>query len=126
LVSLSPALNAAYTVRDLTIVGTGTTAGLKLTKTVDKAAAQPGANLTYTLTFTNDSTDVLSNLKINDATPAYTTFVSASCGSPLPANLTACSFTAPAVGVTGNIQWTFTGTLNPTGTGTVTFVVKIQ
>src|SRR5215510_265629 len=66
----SPALNATYTVRDLTTVGAGTTAGLKLTKTVDKATALPGANLTYTLTFTNDSTDVLSNLKINDATPA--------------------------------------------------------
>ena len=122
----SPALTATYTVKDMTTVGTGTTAGLKLTKTVDKATALPGANLTYTLTYTNDSTDVLSNLKINDSTPAYTTFVSAACGSPLPANLTACTFTAPSVGSTGNIQWTFTGTLAPTQTGTVTFVVKIQ
>ena len=122
----SPALTATYTVKDMTTVGTGTNAGLRLTKVVDKATALPGANLTYTLTYTNDSTDVLSNLKINDSTPAYTTFVSAACGSPLPASLTGCSFTAPSAGATGAIQWTFTGTLNPTQTGTVTFVVKIQ
>ena len=122
----NPALNTTYTVKDITTVGTGTNAGLRLEKTVDKATALPGANLTYTITYTNDSTQPLSNLKINDSTPAYTTFVSAACGSPLPASLTACSFTAPSAGGTGAIQWTFTGTLNPTQTGTVTFVVKIQ
>lgn len=122
----NPALNTTYTVKDITTVGTGTNAGLRLEKAVDKATALPGANLTYTITYTNDSTQPLSNLKINDSTPAYTTFVSAACGSPLPASLTACSFTAPSTGGTGAIQWTFTGTLNPSQSGTVTFVVKIQ
>lgn len=122
----SPALTATYTVKDLTTVGTGTNAGLLLEKAVDKATALPGANLTYTLTYTNNSSSPLSNIKINDSTPAYTTFVSAACGSPLPASLTACTFTAPTAGATGAIQWTFTGTLNPTQSGTVTFVVKIQ
>ena len=122
----NPALTATYTVKDLTTVGTPTTAGLRLEKAVDKATALPGANLTYTLTFTNDSSGAISNIVINDATPAYTVFVSAACGAPLPASLTACSVTAPAAGQTGNIQWTFTGTLNPSQTGTVTFVVKIQ
>jgi len=122
----TPALNATYTVKDLTTVGTPTTAGLRLEKAVDKATALPGANLTYTLTFTNDSSGVISNIVINDATPAYTVFVSTACGAPLPLSLTACSVTAPAAGQTGNIQWTFTGTLNPSQTGTVTFVVKIQ
>ncbi|HEY6351308.1 MAG TPA: SdrD B-like domain-containing protein [Candidatus Angelobacter sp.] len=121
----SPALTATYTVKDMTTVGTGANAGLRLEKAVDKAAALPGANLTYTLTYTNDSTQPLSNLKINDSTPAYTTFVSAACGA-LPASLTACSITTPSVGATGAIQWTFTGTLGPTQSGTVTFVVKIQ
>jgi uncharacterized repeat protein (TIGR01451 family) len=97
-----------------------------LEKAVDKATALPGANLTYTLTYTNDSSGAISNLVINDSTPAYTTFVSAACGSPLPASLTACSFTAPSVGQSGNLQWTFTGTLNPSQSGTVSFVVKIQ
>ncbi|HEV2960388.1 MAG TPA: SdrD B-like domain-containing protein [Candidatus Angelobacter sp.] len=122
----NPALSASYILNDLTTVGTGTNAGLRLEKTVDKATALPGANLTYTATFTNDSASPISNLKINDSTPAYTTFVSAACGSPLPNNLTGCSITAPSVGQTGAIQWTFTGTLSPSQTGTVSFVVKIQ
>ncbi|HWX55763.1 MAG TPA: hypothetical protein VN176_14340 [Verrucomicrobiae bacterium] len=122
----NPALSAAYTVTDSTTVGTGTNAGLRLEKVVDKASALPGANLTYTVTFINDSTSPLSNLKVNDDTPAYTTFVSAACGSPLPGNLTGCMIAAPSVGATGAIQWTFTGTLAPSQAGTVTFVVKIQ
>jgi uncharacterized repeat protein (TIGR01451 family) len=125
-INASPALNATYTVKDLTTVGTPTTAGLRLEKAVDKATALPGANLTYTLTFTNDSSGAISNIVINDAVPAYTVFVSAACGAPLPASLTGCSVTAPTAGQAGNIQWTFTGTLNPSQTGTVTFVVKIQ
>jgi uncharacterized repeat protein (TIGR01451 family) len=122
----NPALSASYILNDLTTVGTGTNAGLRLEKTVDKATALPGANLTYTVTFTNDSTSPISNLKINDSTPAYTTFVSAACGSPLPNSLTGCAITSPSVGQTGAIQWTFTGTLGPSQTGTVSFVVKIQ
>jgi uncharacterized repeat protein (TIGR01451 family) len=122
----SPALTATYAVRDLTTVGAATNSGLRLDKSVDKAAALPGATLTYTVTYTNDSSAPLSNLKINDTTPAYTTFVSATCGSPLPASLTACAVTAPAVGASGAIQWTFTGTLAPSQSGTVTFAVKIQ
>ncbi len=122
----NPALNATYTLIDSTTVGAGTNAGLRLEKSVDKASALPGANLTYTVTYINDSTQPISNLKINDSTPSYTTFVSAACGSPLPNSLTACSITNPGVGVAGAIQWTFTGTLAPSQTGTVTFVVKIQ
>jgi uncharacterized repeat protein (TIGR01451 family) len=122
----SPALSASYSVNDLTTVGTGANAGLRLEKAVDKTTALPGANLTYTITFTNDSTSPISNLKVNDSTPSYTSFVSASCGSPLPANLGGCSITAPSAGQTGNIQWTFTGTLAPSQAGTVSFVVKIQ
>ena len=121
----NPALNATYTLIDSTTVGTGTNAGLQLEKSVDKASALPGANLTYTVTYINNSTQPISNLKINDSTPSYTTFVSAACG-PLPTNLTGCAITAPGVGATGAIQWTFTGTLAPSQTGTVTFVVKIQ
>ncbi len=122
----NPALSASYVLNDLSTVGTGTNAGLRLEKTVDKATALPGANLAYTVTFINDSTSPISNLKINDSTPAFTTFVSATCGSPLPNSLTGCSITSPSVGATGAIQWTFTGTLSPSQTGTVSFVVKIQ
>ncbi|HWZ45994.1 MAG TPA: right-handed parallel beta-helix repeat-containing protein [Candidatus Saccharimonadales bacterium] len=122
----NPALTSTYSVRDLTTVGAPTNAGLRLDKSVDKAAALPGATLTYTVIYTNDSSAPLSNLKINDTTPAYTTFLSAVCGAPLPASLTACAITVPAVGQSGAIQWTFTGTLSPSQSGTVSFSVKIQ
>jgi uncharacterized repeat protein (TIGR01451 family) len=122
----NPALAATYTVRDLSTVGTPSNAGLRLEKSVDKTTALPGTNLTYTVTFINDSSAPLSNLKINDATPAFTTFVSAACPGALPNNLTGCSVTAPAAGATGDIQWTFTGTLGPSQSSAVTFVVKIQ
>jgi uncharacterized repeat protein (TIGR01451 family) len=82
--------------------------------------------LTYTITFVNDSSAPLSNLKINDGTPAFTTFVSAACPGTLPNNLTACAITAPTAGATGDIQWTFTGTFGPSQSGAVTFVVRIQ
>ncbi len=122
----NPALSATYTVRDLSTVGTPTNAGLRLEKSVDHAQALPGANLTYTVVFTNDSSSPLSNLKIDDGTPAFTTFVSAVCPATLPNNLTGCTITTPSVGASGNIQWTFAGTLGPSQTGSVTFVVKIQ
>jgi uncharacterized repeat protein (TIGR01451 family) len=122
----NPALSATYAVRDLSTVGTPTNAGLRLEKSVDRAQALPGANLTYTVVFTNDSSSPLSNLKIDDGTPAFTTFVSAVCPATLPNNLTGCTITTPAVGASGNIQWTFAGTLGPSQTGSVTFVVKIQ
>jgi uncharacterized repeat protein (TIGR01451 family) len=122
----NPALAATYTVRDLSTVGTPSNAGLRLEKSVDKTTALPGTNLTYTVTFMNDSSAPLSNLKINDSTPAFTTFVSAACPGTLPSSLTGCSVTAPAAGATGDIQWTFAGTLGPAQTGTVVFVVKIQ
>lgn len=122
----NPALSAQYTVTDTTTVGNGANAGLRLEKVVDKTSALPGANLVYTVTYTNDSSTPISNLKVNDSTPAYTTFVSAACGSPLPNSLTACTITAPSSGGSGAVQWTFTGTLAPSQTGTVTFTVKIQ
>ena len=122
----NPALSATYTVRDLSTVGTPTNAGLRLEKSVDHTTALPGTNLTYTVVFVNDSSSPLSNLKINDSTPAFTTFVSAVCPATLPNSLTGCSVTAPSSGSSGTIQWTFTGTLDPSQTGTVTFVVKIQ
>ena len=101
------------------------TAGLTLVKSVDKATALPGDTINYTVTYTNNSSDVLSNVIIFDTTPAFTVFVSAGNG-PLPANLTGVTITNPAVGTAGPIRWTFSGTLAPGGTGTVTFRVTVD
>ena len=77
--------------------------------------------------YSNNGADPLATIVINDATPAFTTFVSAVCGAPLPANITACSATTqPAVGTAGAIVWTLTGSLAPTQSGTVIFRVLLQ
>jgi hypothetical protein len=44
---------------------------------------------------------------------------------PLPNNLTAVAITHPNVASSGPLSWTFTGTLAPGGTGTVTFQVNL-
>ncbi len=123
----SPALSDVQTRTDVTTVGEGTTAGLHLLKAVDKAQALPGEILTYTVTYSNRSTEPLSNLVIHDKTPAFTVFQSAACDTPLPADFSSCNVTQqPTVGGTGAIEWTFGGTLRPGHQGTVTFSIQIQ
>jgi uncharacterized repeat protein (TIGR01451 family) len=51
---------------------------LRLQKSVDKANASPGETLTYTIVAENIGTGNLTNVKISDPIPAYTTFVSVS------------------------------------------------
>jgi hypothetical protein len=63
---------------------------------------------------------------IDDATPAFTTFVSAACPGTLPAGVSSCTLTAqPAAGATGAVQWTFGGSLASGAALVVTFQVKV-
>ena len=122
----SPTLSSTLSVIDTTIVG-AVSAGLVLTKAVDKAAAQAGDTVTYTLSYQNNSNVAISTIIINDATPAYTSFLSASCVLPLPTAISACTITgAPAVGAVGSINWTLTGTLSPSSLGQVRYSVKVD
>jgi uncharacterized repeat protein (TIGR01451 family) len=118
----TPALTSTLSVTDIT---TSAGSGLSLTKTVDKPTVRAGDIITYTVTYRNISTQNLNVLVIDDAMPAFTTFVSASTGA-LPAGLTGATITAPNVGSNGNIRWTFTGVLAPGAQGTVTFRVQLQ
>jgi uncharacterized repeat protein (TIGR01451 family) len=121
-----PPLTGVLTKTDATIVGNATNAGLALLKTVDKTTAFPGENLVYVITYLNNSSGSLTNIVINDATPNFTTFNSAACGS-IGNGLTGCSVsTQPAAGATGSVQWTLTGALLSSGSGTVTYTVQIQ
>jgi len=134
----NPALNAAASRIDLTIVSragltlvksVSAAAGLTLVKSVSAATALPGAVITYTITYTNASAEPLTSVVIRDATPVFTTYVAASCGSP-PAGLTctppASPATAPAVGATGGITWNFGGSLAPGASSAVTFQVQVN
>ncbi len=121
----SPALTATAARTDLTTVGNPTTAGLTLTKSVDKTTARPGEVIAYTITFTNNASDALGNVVISDTTPAFTTFASASNG-PLPTGLTGVTVSAPSAGATGAIRWTLIGTLPPGGTGTLTLRITLD
>ena len=91
------------------------------------ANANPGETLQYILTAVNNGSTSLSTVSINDATPAFTTYLSAACPVTLPAVITACTVSMqPAVGAPGSVQWTFAGVLAPTGQLTVTYHVKVN
>lgn len=97
----------------------------KLTKAVDKANATPGSTILYTITFENSGTTTLTQLKIEDTTPAFTTYADSSCGT-LPSGLACAVAAKPDVGANGKIEWGITGTLAPGASGTVTVTVKVQ
>ena len=98
----------------------------KLTKAVDQAAASPGSTITYTITYQNSGTTMLTSLKVTDATPGFTVFAEGACGT-LGAGLTGCNFaTKPAVGAAGALEWQFAGALQPGASGTVTFKARVQ
>ncbi|RYE75716.1 MAG: DUF11 domain-containing protein, partial [Oxalobacteraceae bacterium] len=97
----------------------------KLTKAVDKANATPGSTILYTITFENSGTTTLTQLKIEDTTPAFTTYADSSCGT-LPSGLACAVAAKPNVGANGKIEWGITGTLAPGASGTVTVTVKVQ
>jgi uncharacterized repeat protein (TIGR01451 family) len=110
-------LTLAKTVRNVTQGGAATTSG----------SARPNDILEYTITYSNPSAGAVTNVVVNDATPTFTQFQSAVCNAPLPANLTGCSVTTqPAANGGGPIVWTLTGTLQPGGSGSVTYTVRVQ
>lgn len=111
---------------DVTTIGPATAAGLRLVKTVDRSSASSGDLITYTITYTNLSSEALASLSISDVTPAYTVFQSASCGTAPNAQLTCAIAAQPAANATSRIEWRFTGTLGSGLTGNVVFVVKLQ
>jgi uncharacterized repeat protein (TIGR01451 family) len=95
--------------------------------TATSVTATPGEVLQYTLTAQNNGAGPLTTLVINDATPAFTTFVSAACPGTLPSGITTCAIsTQPAAGTTGSVQWTFTGSLSAGLTLTVNYQVKLS
>jgi len=119
----TPALSDTTRLADLTTI---TAQGLLITKSVNAASARPGDALTYTIQYTNLGNQPLSGIVIHDATPAWTTFASASCGT-LGTGLTSCNVTTePAPGASGALTWSLGGSLAPGASGSVTFAVTVQ
>ncbi|MFT4170962.1 MAG: hypothetical protein QM639_00275 [Rhodocyclaceae bacterium] len=146
----NPALPAAgYTLTDQITVGA---VALSLKKEVRNVTvsgpfgvsnqAKPGDELEYRIVYTNNAPSAITDLAINDITPAYTTFISSSAGLT-PAALGACSKNTPAnprpasavdctagpaqpAGGTGALHWVFGGGLEAGASGEVLFRVKVD
>jgi uncharacterized repeat protein (TIGR01451 family) len=143
----SPSLSGSFTLDDLTTVSG---VALELKKEVRNITqsgtfgvnnqAKSGETLEYRITYTNNGDAPIRSMVVNDMTPGYTTFVSATTGTT-PASLTGCVKTTPAnappagavacttvqpSGGTGAVDWRFTGTVEPGGTGFVLFQVKVD
>ncbi|MFT4172235.1 MAG: hypothetical protein QM639_06725 [Rhodocyclaceae bacterium] len=146
----NPALPAAnYTLTDHIMVGGGALSLRKEVRNVTASSpfsvsnqAKPGDELEYRITYTNNAPGMLTELVINDTTPAHTTFVSSSVGST-PAALGTCGKNTPAnprpaaavdctvgpaqpVGGTGALHWVFSGALQAGASGQVLFRVKVD
>ncbi|MGQ7845579.1 DUF6923 family protein [Granulosicoccus sp. 3-233] len=94
--------------------------------------ALPGDVLRYIIRFENTGTGPLTELRINDGTPAFSLLNSAiSCPGSLPVTLTGCSLLSPSPvsnqsGYFGNIQWSFDGSLAPGAGGEVQFDTVVE
>lgn len=104
---------------NLAPAGAGT---LKLVKTVDKAKADPGDTVTYTIDYTNAGTEDIDGIVIEDITPEGTHLAAAGASFVTGAG----SVTKPLVGEKGPISWTVTGSLKAGQSGQVTFSVVIE
>ena len=145
----SPSLSASYTVTDITTVSGNVVTLKKQVRNITTGganavwqtenAAQSGDVLEYQITFTNTSSAAVTDLAIQDGSPAWTTWTQASSGT-VPANMT-CTMNTPANPApqaaracspavtgsgTGNLTWKFSGPLQPQASGSVLFRVTVN
>ncbi len=116
---------------------------LRLTKSVDNAAAVPGDTLTYTVQAQNIGTGQLSEIKLSDPLPAFTDFVSVSAVTSMtgtvlystdgltwsasaPTSLPSGGVIYVGVSTNGDTDITSADLMPPAATITVTFVVEVQ
>jgi uncharacterized repeat protein (TIGR01451 family) len=141
-----PALTATYVLEDVTTVSDQSLNLLKEVRNLSATEtgftvtnkARPGDTLEYRITYTNRAATPIHTLTINDTTPAFTTFKSATA-TELPGSLTSCAKRTPAstavpvecagsqaAGGRGALEWKFAGELAPGGSGAVLFQVVVD
>ena len=91
--------------------------------------ASPGQCVVYRIAFSNEGTGALSDLRVEDAVPAFSTYVGASAAFLItPPGLTPDDITQPPDGGPGGSvgRYLTADTLNPGLTGAVTYEVKVD
>ena len=85
--------------------------------------ADPGDVLIYRIYYSNTGTGPLTELQVNDRTPAYTSLEanSAKCVSPIPSGMSCV-----AVESLDAVRWNFTGPLLGGHSGSVSYEVRID
>ncbi len=95
-------------------------------------SADVGDILRYTVAFENAGAGGVSDVRIKDVTPAFTSLATpVSCPATLPPGITSCSVEVPsaggnALGYEGPIEWRFVGRLLAGGGGELTFDVRVD
>lgn len=102
-----------------TVVGPPPQTDLALDKTANVNTVAPGSSITYNLVTTNIGTGSATDLTITDATPAGTTFVSA---SPSSGGI----LTVPSANGTGSIACVWPGVTAPGESRTLTVILNVS
>ncbi|MBI3358313.1 MAG: autotransporter-associated beta strand repeat-containing protein [Nitrospirae bacterium] len=112
---VNSSLTDSRSVTNVTTVSNGT---LRLVKTGSATTAKPGETITYTLTYTNIGTDILSTIVIYDRLSEYVLFDPTT--PPVP------SLDVGFPDAEGLLKWTIPGTLNGGNGGSITYTVTVK
>lgn len=101
-------------------------ANIQIIKTTDKYVAKPGENISYTIELINNGLENAQNVVVYDATPPYTSFISADCENKINSNILSCVYNTNLNNGEGDIQWDLNGHLAPNESYKLFYNVKIN
>lgn len=92
------------------------------TSTEDRNIGSPGDLLRYRIVYRNKGADPISDLKVNDTAPAFTTLESSSANC----DVVVAGMTCTPVESGATVRWDFTGVLPAGAVGRVSYEIKID